>query len=510
MIDPNQYTVTKGPLTLCDTYIIEGANYFSWGPVVVFSLDLGEFDEVFTNTIPNFSQTLMRLLPSMHEHHCSPGRPGGFFERLQDGTLLGHVAEHVIIELQTMAGMDVGFGKTRLSPTPGVYNVVFRFFNEAAGFFAGKAGINLINALLEGKSFDIPEVVKTLSEIWQKTQLHPVLNAVAEEADYRRIPVFRSQQVDQVVVGSGKYQKQLQLESSDDVYHVTITKKSIHHLQNSTEIEDVTERQEHLTLRHKEEQKVGKQIVDQLFPQEIGTHVPLFSVTGSVGVATASQLLRHGLQQRGLEVGAATSQGLFVNRKLQQQEDATLRPFVTSLLKDPTLNSLVIESPLETILSHGLGYSLADFGIILNLEKTDFDNKNIRLVDLDDVAYAHALVVEEIYPQGYAILNADVGLIREMEDRIDSRLIWFSQDSKHKLIRSHMRKNGISVVLDGKSVVILEGRKHIRVINLNNVPFYSKTPGTYSIDILLASVAAFHAFGLSLEVIQESLTSFGE
>ena len=109
-----QYPVRPGPLKVHDIIAMQGANYFSGGPVIIIKLDLETYDEVFTNDIPGFYEQLKEKMPSLQEHHCSPGVPGGFFLRVQEGTLLGHVTEHAAIELQTLAGMDVAYGKTTL------------------------------------------------------------------------------------------------------------------------------------------------------------------------------------------------------------------------------------------------------------------------------------------------------------------------------------------------------------------------------------------------------------
>ncbi|NMC99189.1 MAG: hypothetical protein GYA62_05665, partial [Bacteroidales bacterium] len=123
----------NAPLTLESHKTLIGANYFSGGQVIRFRINLNEYNEVFTNQIEGFNEALKNLIPSLVEHHCSVGERGGFFIRMDEGTLLGHVMEHLSIELQNLAGMNVGFGKTRETKEPGVYNVVIRFFDEYAG-----------------------------------------------------------------------------------------------------------------------------------------------------------------------------------------------------------------------------------------------------------------------------------------------------------------------------------------------------------------------------------------
>ena len=143
--DYQNYKIIDGPLKIENIQVYHGANYFSGGPIVLLRINLGEYDEVFTNDINGFYEKLTNILPSLFEHHCSVGKPGGFFIRVKEGTLLGHVTEHTSIELQTLAGMDVGYGKTRSTLQQGVYNVIFRYLDEIAGVYEGKAALNLVN-----------------------------------------------------------------------------------------------------------------------------------------------------------------------------------------------------------------------------------------------------------------------------------------------------------------------------------------------------------------------------
>ena len=87
-----------------------GPNIWAYRPVLEIWLDIGDFEERPSDAIPGFTERLVALIPSLWEHRCSEGRPGGFLERLRLGTYMGHILEHVILELQSLAGMDVGYG----------------------------------------------------------------------------------------------------------------------------------------------------------------------------------------------------------------------------------------------------------------------------------------------------------------------------------------------------------------------------------------------------------------
>src|SRR3954469_8716933 len=118
-----------------------------------------------TNTIPGFLDRLKKLLPSMYSHRCSVGTPGGFFERVEEGTWMGHVIEHIALELQTLAGMETGFGRTRGTGKEGEYYVVYSYVEEDAGVFAGESAVRIAQALVDGTGYNIEADVQTLREI---------------------------------------------------------------------------------------------------------------------------------------------------------------------------------------------------------------------------------------------------------------------------------------------------------------------------------------------------------
>ena len=124
-----------------------GPNIYSHRPCIKWKLDIGPFEERPTNLIPRFGERLKAALPQLIEHRCSEGERGGFFARVDDGTWIGHVIEHVALQLQELAGVDVGFGKTRSAGPPGVYNVVYACEERETGILAGEIAIDLVESL---------------------------------------------------------------------------------------------------------------------------------------------------------------------------------------------------------------------------------------------------------------------------------------------------------------------------------------------------------------------------
>ena len=190
---------------------LRGPNYWSIrrGKLIQMKLDLEEMEQRPTNKIEGFRENLEKILPSLYEHRCSELRPGGFFERVDEGTWMGHVIEHVALELQTLAGMDMGFGRTRGTGKEGEYYVVFDYMEEAAGLYAGKAAFKLCEALIEGKLYDITDDIQTMRELREETRLGPSTGCIVEEAAKRGIPFIRLNKSSLVQLGYGINQQRI-------------------------------------------------------------------------------------------------------------------------------------------------------------------------------------------------------------------------------------------------------------------------------------------------------------
>ena len=199
----------QNPLVIEEIHAINGAGYYSAGPVIIMQLNLGDWDEVYTNTIDGFFEKLHQTIPALHKHHCSEGEEGLFFTRVKDGTLLGHVAEHIALELQNLAGMNVGFGKTRSTDRKGVYNIIFRFINEPAGNYAARASVDIINRILTKKEINIDQYVGDLTWLRQKYAMDQATQAIIDEAHQRNIPVIQLDSFRLIQLGTGKYQKRI-------------------------------------------------------------------------------------------------------------------------------------------------------------------------------------------------------------------------------------------------------------------------------------------------------------
>ncbi|SMC72403.1 cyanophycin synthetase [Sporomusa malonica] len=172
---------------------ISGPNVYSYRPVVRALLDIGVYENIASNTIAGFVARLLILLPGLKQHSCSRGYPGGFAERLHEGTYLAHIFEHVALELQTLAGKDYmsSFGKTRGSGCKGIYNVVFGCKSGPVGLAVAQGTYQLLAAVLAGQAFNVSELVAELKRVGESAKLGPSTEAIYAAARRRGIPVLR-------------------------------------------------------------------------------------------------------------------------------------------------------------------------------------------------------------------------------------------------------------------------------------------------------------------------------
>jgi cyanophycin synthetase len=200
----------KPDLAIVQTQVFRGPNYWSYEPCIRMLVDLGSLEEWPSHQIPGFNEGLLALLPGVAEHSCSLGRRGGFGERLVDGTWLGHVAEHVALELQRETGAHISRGKTRSTGETGRYNVIYGYWEETVGVEAGKLAVRLVNHLVKpGKEFDFLEELERLIKLAERRAFGPSTQAIIDEAASRDIPWMRLNEASLIQLGQGKYQERI-------------------------------------------------------------------------------------------------------------------------------------------------------------------------------------------------------------------------------------------------------------------------------------------------------------
>lgn len=189
---------------------LRGPNFYARFPVTYMLLDIQELEESPSDEIPGLADRLKQLMPTLIEHRCSPGVRGGFFQRLDRGTWAGHIVEHIAIELQSLAGMEVGFGKTRETTKRGVYSVVYKHLDEECGLRAGEMAVEILQALISSEAVELETFIQTLRELREQNLLGPSTGSIVMEAARRDIPFQRVNSQSHVMLGQGHHQKAIQ------------------------------------------------------------------------------------------------------------------------------------------------------------------------------------------------------------------------------------------------------------------------------------------------------------
>ncbi len=199
---------------------LRGPNYWSIRrhKLIVMRLDLENLAETPSNEIPGFYEGLVEALPSLEGHYCSPGCRGGFLLRVREGTMMGHIVEHVALELQELSGMQVGFGRTRETATPGIYQVVIEYLNEEAGRYAARAAVRLCQSIVDRGRYpkaELDQDLQDLKELWRDSSLGPSTEAIVKEAEKRGIPWMPLEARFLIQLGYGANQKRMQATMTD-------------------------------------------------------------------------------------------------------------------------------------------------------------------------------------------------------------------------------------------------------------------------------------------------------
>jgi cyanophycin synthetase len=220
-------------MQITERRVYVGPSLYAHFPVIRLTVDLGELEKWPSARIDRFNDRLLTALPSLDQHRCSYEETGGFVRRLREdgGTWLGHVLEHVAIELQVLTGVKVSFGKTRATGEPGQYHVVYEYEEESVGLAVADLAHQLLEHLLPDKlrtpdvlppEFDLQKEVRSLIQYAQDRQLGPSTASLVHAAESRDIPWFRLNSRSLIQFGEGRHQKRIQATITSQTSHIGV------------------------------------------------------------------------------------------------------------------------------------------------------------------------------------------------------------------------------------------------------------------------------------------------
>jgi UDP-N-acetylmuramyl tripeptide synthase len=435
--------------------------------VIVMKLDLQGSEHFPTSRINGFAERIEALLPSLYEHECSEDKPGGFFERVREGTWLGHVVEHVALELQSLAGMECGYGRTRSARIHGVYYVVFTYEIEKAGIYAAKAAVDLVTALRDGNSYDIDKDIRELVRIRESEGMNAFAKTVTDEARKKCIP-YKMEANGSIRLGQGIYQ------------HII----DEHSIQPGT---------------------TASSLIDTLYPGKSNGRIPLVAVTGTNGKTTVTRLIAHLAKTAGHAVGYCTTDGVYINDEVIDPGDCTGPTSAEKVLYDPRVDFAVLECARGGILRSGLGFDKCDIGIITNITSDHLGLGDIET--LEELQKVKAVVAHSTLDNGYVILNADDDLVYAIKNKVDCKIALFGLEWNNRLER-HTQMGGIAAFIENDYFTISRHGYRTRIAKVDEVPLTLDGRASCMIQNILPCLLVATIRHFNIEHIRSALQTF--
>ncbi len=205
---------------------LRGPNMWSYNPALEVLIDIGDLEDYPSDLIPGFYDRLCKCLPSLHEHRCSYGEPGGFLKRVEEGTWPGHILEHLTIELQNLAGIAGGFGRARDGGRRGVYKVIVSATEEAVTLQAFKFARDLLLTLIQDNGDAIAlreQIIEELRDLSDDLCLGPSTACIVNAATVREIPYIRLSSGNLVQLGYGSKQRRIWTAETDQTSAIAET-----------------------------------------------------------------------------------------------------------------------------------------------------------------------------------------------------------------------------------------------------------------------------------------------
>lgn len=202
---------------------LKGPNYFNYRPTFWAELDLEALEFQPSHMLPGFSDALLTLLPTLKKHTCSRGYEGAFAERLYEGTWMGHIIEHIAIELQNLAGIDVKHGKTITSQKEGIYFVTFEYKEPESARLSFDFAMEICERIINGEAvLPIKDYIDKISAAYYENKLGPSTEAIFDAAVRAKIPAERIGKDSLVRLGTGIKQKYVQATISSQTSYLAV------------------------------------------------------------------------------------------------------------------------------------------------------------------------------------------------------------------------------------------------------------------------------------------------
>ena len=262
----------------------------------------------------------------------------------------------------------------------------------------------------------------------------------------------------------------------------------------------------HLNPSYGKGRDIGSPIVAELYPTEDDGRIPLVAVTGVNGKTTTTRMIAHVLARKGLCVGMTNTDGVYVGGRQTDSGDCSGPKSARNVLSHPDVQAAVLECARGGILREGLGFDRCSVAVVTNVGTGDHLGLN-HIHTVEGIARVKKVIVQNVAPSGYAVLNAADPLVAAMADECPGKVIFFARDSHHPLIASHRARGRRVVFVDKGDVVAVEGSRQQR-LPLSEVPITHGGRIGFQVENTLAAVAACWGLNLPWSEIAQGVGSF--
>ncbi|EYE89784.1 cyanophycin synthetase [Fervidicella metallireducens AeB] len=251
---------------------------------------------------------------------------------------------------------------------------------------------------------------------------------------------------------------------------------------------------------------VPSYILDYLFPSKSEYSIPVISVTGTNGKTTTTRLIAHIMSLKGLCVGMTTTSGIYINDKCIIKGDTTGPDSAKTILMDKRVDIAVLETARGGIVRRGLGYDLADVGVITNISEDHLGIDGINT--MEELADVKSLVVEAVKDYGYAVLNADDESVNLLSQRVKCNIIYFSKSEDNLILKKHIMDGGIGIFIRDNFICLADAERVEPIIDICQIPSTYNGKLQYNVENSMAAVAACIGLRVDVETIAKGLKTF--
>lgn len=262
----------------------------------------------------------------------------------------------------------------------------------------------------------------------------------------------------------------------------------------------------HISPSYGKGRAVGVAMIDELFPAGDNGRIPVIAVTGTNGKTTTTRLIAHLLAAHGLRTGMTNTDGVYIDGRQTDSGDCSGPKSARNVLMHPDVDAAVFEVARGGVLREGLGFDRCEVAVVTNIGSGDHLGLNY-ITTVEDLAVLKRVIVQNVAPTGYAVLNAADPIVTQMAHACPGKVIFFAADRHHPRMATHRAQGKRTVYIDGQTLVAAEGSR-VERIALQGIPITRGGTIGFQVENVMAAVAAAWAVNLSWETIKSGLASF--